>query len=110
MPLEGKEINKVLSHRFHECSDLPPLPPLFSCSTCNVWRGQMLLKGQRSIERRDFLSERYPCTRAKNGRGPIKVRVICNSAASEKKQSSAIMLSAMEEKAEEYSTGARSSA
>ena len=41
----------------------------------------MLMKGHKNIIRRDFLSERKQCSRAKTGRGPIKVRVICRSAA-----------------------------
>jgi len=76
----SKEINKRLPHVFHECSDLPPLPPLFSCSACDAWRVRMHSKGHGCIVRRDFLNDRHQCTRFKEGR-PIKVRVVCKAAA-----------------------------
>jgi len=59
-----------------------------------------MLKGQSTIQRRDFLSERYQCSRAKSGRGPIKVRVICKSAASAKRQPRATTYSLIDQKLE----------
>jgi hypothetical protein len=56
------------------------LPPLFSCSACDAWRERIHNKGSRSIQRRDFLNDRYQCSRAKKGK-PIKVRVVCKAAA-----------------------------
>jgi hypothetical protein len=76
----SKEINKLLPHVFYECSELPALPPLFSCSACDTWRERIHNKGSRAIHRRDFLNDRYQCSRAKKGK-PIKVRVVCKAAA-----------------------------
>jgi hypothetical protein len=75
----SKEINKLLPHAFLECSDLPALPPLFSCHACDAWRARIHCKGSRSINRRDFLSDRYQCSREKEGR-PIRIRVVCKAA------------------------------
>jgi antitoxin component HigA of HigAB toxin-antitoxin module len=77
--MAGKEINKLLPHVYYECPDLPSLPPSFSCSTCDAWKERMHNKGSRFIHRRDFLIDRYQCTRAKEGQ-PIKVWVVCQSA------------------------------
>ena len=56
-------------------------------------------KGTRSIQRRDFLNDRHQCSRLKEGR-PIKVRVVCQSAALVNPRiSSAATLALMEEKA-----------
>lgn len=94
-----KEINKLVRHVYEECSDLPSLPPLFSCSACDAWRERLHDKGYKNIRRRDFLNDRHQCTRVKEGR-PIKVRVICKSAAlANPRISSAVTLSLMEEKA-----------
>jgi len=75
-----KEINKLLPHAFLECSDLPALPPLFSCHACDAWRARIHNKGVKSINRRDFLSDRYQCSREKKGR-PIRIWVVCKAAA-----------------------------
>lgn len=102
MSWKGKAINKLLPHVYHECSELPPLPPLFSCSACDAWRNRILLKGHNNIQRRDFLSDRYQCSRAKSGRGPLKVRVICQSAEVAKRLPSKAILSSMDNKVEAY--------
>jgi len=102
MALKPKEINKLLPHVVHECSDLPAMHPLFSSSACDAWRDRMLLKGHKGIKQSDFLSDRYHCTRSSTGRGPMNVRVVCKSTAYAKKQSSAATLAQMEKKLEVY--------
>jgi len=102
MALKPKEINKLLPHVVHECSDLPAMHPLFSSSACDAWRDRMLLKGHKGINQRDFLSDRYHCTRSSTGRGPMNVRVVCKSTAYAKKQSSAMTSARMEKKLEVY--------
>jgi hypothetical protein len=93
----SKEITKCLPHVFHECSDLPPLPPLFSCSACDAWRVRMHSKGHGCMVWRDFLNDCHQCTRFKEGR-PIKVRVVKAAAEANPRISSAATLAALEDK------------
>jgi hypothetical protein len=54
MSAKSKAINKLLPQSFDKYSNLPSLPPLFSCSACDAWRDRMLLEGQKATQRRDI--------------------------------------------------------
>jgi hypothetical protein len=74
-------INKLTHHKFYECSELPFLGCLgiFSCSACDRWRQRIYSRGfGQALPRRDFLNDRYQCSRSKRGLGPIRVRVVYN--------------------------------
>jgi hypothetical protein len=75
-----RPINKLSQHVYNECSDLPKLPPLFSCDSCDRWRNRMHATHfkERSRLVRSELSSRYRCSRGKRGHGPIRIRIICN--------------------------------
>ena len=75
-----RPINRLSNHLFNECSDLPALPPLFSCDACDRWRNRMHsahFKNRGSLIRSE-LSARYQCSRERKGHGPIKIQIICN--------------------------------
>ncbi len=73
-------INWLCRHSFKECSDLPPLRPIFSCDACDKWRARVhsVHYKDRSSLIRSELSARYQCTRIKKGYNPIRIRIICN--------------------------------
>jgi hypothetical protein len=73
-------INRLCRHSFKECSDLPPLRPIFSCDACDKWRARVhsVHYKDRSSLIRSELSARYQCSRIKKGYNPIRIRIICN--------------------------------
>jgi hypothetical protein len=76
-----EKINQLAQHKYYECSDLPFLGRIgiYSCHACDHWRGRALSRGfLKTSQRRDFLNDRFQCTRAKKGFGPIRVRIIYN--------------------------------
>jgi hypothetical protein len=88
MPKKAGKINQLTSHKFIECSDLPYLGRIgiFSCSACDRWRQRIHSRGYgKAITRRDFLSDRYQCSREKRGLGPIKIRIVFNGDSKETK-------------------------
>jgi hypothetical protein len=50
--IKGK--NKVVGLVYHECSDLPSLPPIFLCSACDAWRKRAHDKGYKNPKERFF--------------------------------------------------------
>lgn len=83
---EEKEgaINFLCKHSFKECSDLPRLPPLFSCAACDEWRQRLhrvRYNEFHKLKNRASISKRFQCQRASKGYGPIHIRVIANSSA-----------------------------
>jgi hypothetical protein len=71
-------INELTQHEFTECSQLPFLPPIYSCNPCDEWRKRMhsVHFRDRCCVDRSTLSKRYQCKRITKGYGPIRIRVI----------------------------------
>jgi hypothetical protein len=64
------------------CSDLPKMPPLYSCSACDSWRERIHtvhFREKMKIDRAS-LSVRYQCNCAMKGYGPIKKSVVYDPA------------------------------
>jgi hypothetical protein len=76
-------MNRLTRHKYHECSDLPALRPIFSCAACDEWRqrvNSVHFKDRCKLDR-SKLSARYQCQRKKKGYGCIRVRVTYNDVA-----------------------------
>jgi hypothetical protein len=82
--MEQNELNFLYHHEFMECSQLPSLPPIFSCAPCDEWRRRMhcLQYRQNCSLDRSLMSERYQCQRRKKGHGPICIHVTVNQSIS----------------------------
>jgi len=64
----SRPITNVSRQIFKKCSDLPPVPPLFSCDACDRWRnrGHSVHFKKRSMLNRSDMSARYQCSQKKN--------------------------------------------
>jgi hypothetical protein len=82
--LNKNKINALTQHKFLDCHDIPQLSCLgiFSCSACGKWRERIHSHGfgKGLPQRRDFLSDRYQCSRTRKGLGAIRIRVFFNGA------------------------------
>jgi hypothetical protein len=73
-------MNRLTRHKYHECSDLPALRPIFSCTACDEWtqRIHSFHFKDRSILDRFKLSARYQCEDKKKNLGSIPIQVVCS--------------------------------